>query len=240
MSAKKAFATAVDVSACYWTLSFASLVLGQLDVWRALAGFAMLLALRVSYRFRVPVATLAMEEASELFLDLLDWDGASAVVRVRVRGEGGLRIFLSASTLLYAATLIAALAFVPPLRLDYSRVAVLLATFALSVLFYRSLSTYVRSVGVSVFVPRALAYTVLTSLLVWLVIGEDGSLVLSALLSFLAAIVGCDVLTVKWALLNGARTLTIGGLGLYDAVISIPVLSYFVSSLLTAVLGALP
>lgn len=236
---RRAVATLTDLSAYYWALALASLVLGRLDPWSTLAGFAILLALRLSGRHRVPVATLVVKDASGLLFDVVDWGRASVVVRVRVRGEGGLRLFVSLSTLVYAASLLVALAVAKPPYVDPSRAAVLLATFALSVLFYRSVSTYVRAVGASVIVSRAVAYATLVSLLLWLTIGGTESLVLSSLLNLLATILGCDVMTLKWAVLSNAKTLTIGGLGLYDAVIAIPMVSYLLSSLLVATAGVL-
>ncbi len=239
MNVKNVLKTVAELSAYHWVLTFVSLVLGELNVWGALAGFATLLALKFSHKLRIRIATLVVDNVSESFFDLVDWEKASVVVRVRVRGGGDLSLFISLSTLMYAATLLAALAVVRLPQLDYLRVSVLLTAFALSVLFYRSASTYVRAIGVGVFVSRAIAYAILVSLLVWLSVGGSGSLILSALLNFLAVVVGCDVLSIRRAVLNSARSLTIGGLGLYDAVILIPVVSYFASSLLATALGAL-
>lgn len=237
---KKVVSIAADLSAYYWVLTVTSLALGELNVWSAFTSFTALLVLKSLNRFRVPILTLAIDNASERFFDFLDWAEGSVVIRIRMRGGGSLRISLSLSAFAFAVTLALALARAQLAYLDYDKLAVLLIVFTFSTVFYRSNSTYIRAMGVAVPVFTAVVYATLVNLLVWLAIGGNGSLILSVLINFLAAVAGCDVSTIKWSVLNNARVLIIGGLGLYDAIILIPTASYLVSSLLITALGALP
>ncbi|MEM1623337.1 MAG: DUF1614 domain-containing protein [Sulfolobales archaeon] len=221
-----------DLSAFYWILTTLSLVLGRLTLWDSFASFIILLLLRLANGFRVPVVTLAVSNASGRLFDFVDWDDGLAVVRIRVQGGGGLRVFFSLSALIFAATLIMALVKIWPAHLENSKIPVLLAALIISTAFYRNNSTYVKNVGITVSIVTSILYATLINLLVWLALGCSSALILSVLINFIAVTIGCDVLTIKWAVLNSARILVIGGLGLYDAIVLIPTVSYLASSLL--------
>lgn len=237
---KRVVSIAAELSAYYWVLSVVNSVSAAPATWNALISFALFLVLRSLSALRVPILALAIDNASGNFFDLVEWADGLAVIRVRLEGGGGLRLSLSASTLLFAATLVVTVSRSPPARLDLGASTFLVALFAISTMFYRNSSTYIKTLGVAVSAFAAIAYATLASLLVWLTIGCDNSLALAALVNFLAVVVGCDILTIKWAVLNNARTLIIGGLGLYDAVILVPTVSYLASSMLTAALGCGP
>lgn len=234
---KRITGVVAELSAYYWVLSVVSLVLGAPDAWNAFISFIIFLIFRSLNAFRVPVISLAISNASGSIFDFVDWADGLAIIRIRLRGGGGLRVSLSLSTLAFAATLVVALVRSPPTRLDFGALTILMALFIISTIFYRSSSTYIKTLGIAVSAFAAAAYATLVSLLVWLTMDRGGPLTIAALINFLAIIIGCDILTIKWAVLNSARTLIIGGLGLYDAVILVPTVSYLVSSLLIVALG---
>lgn len=225
-----------DLSAFYWVLTVLGAALGSLDVWSAFAGFIILILLKLANGFKVPIMTVAVNNARGFFTDFIEWNGGAALIRVNMRGEGGIKIFLSMSTLAFALTLVVSLAGSSLHGLDWGKIVFMVIVFALSAVFYRNNSVYIRAVGIAVSVLTAVAYATLVSLAVGLVMGGDSPLTLSVLINFTAVIVGCDILTIKWAILNNTRTLIIGGLGLHDAVILIPTASYLVSSLAASVL----
>ncbi|MEM2207190.1 MAG: DUF1614 domain-containing protein [Sulfolobales archaeon] len=221
-----------DLSVFYWISSTVSLVLGKHIVWDSFISFVIFLVLRLANDLRVPLLTLAVSSASGRLFDIVDWSDGLAIVRIRMRGGGGLRVFFSLSALFFAITLIAAFARVWPTYLESSKLLTVLVVFIISIAFYRSNSAYVKNIGIAVSIFTAIIYATLINLLVWLAIGSNSALIISVLINFAATIVGCDILPIKWAVLNNARVLVIGGLGLYDAIVLIPTVSYLASSLL--------
>lgn len=234
---KRTIGIIAELSTYYWVLSVVSSVLDASEVWNAFISFIIFLILRSLNTLRVPILALAISSASGSFFDFVDWTDGLAVIRIRLWGGGGLRVSLSLSTLVFATTLVVALVKSPPTRLDLGTLAILTALFALSTVYYRSSSAYVKTLGIAVSAFAAIVYATSISFLVWLTMDCGGSLTMATLINFLAIVIGCDILTIRWAVLNNARTLIIGGLGLYDAVILVPTVSYLVSSLLTVALG---
>lgn len=229
---KKVVGVIGDLSVFYWVLTTVNLILDRLTLWDSFTSFVIFLLLRLANDIRVPLMTLAVSNVSGRLFDFVDWSDGLAVVRIRMRGEGGLRVFFSLSALVFAATLIIAFAKIWPMHLESNKILILLAVLIISTAFYRSNSTYVKNIGIAVSILTSIVYATLINLLVWLAVGGSSALILSVLINFIATTVGCDILTIKWVVLNNARILVIGGLGLYDAIILIPTVSYLASSLL--------
>ena len=224
-----------DLSAYYWVLTAVCLPLLGSGALGALAGFALFMTLKVVNAVRIPLASLALGRVGGRAMDVIDWGDYVVLVRVRVFGEGKVKLSVSGTTLAFTATLLMALARSFRVPASWGEALLVLAILAISTAFYRGNSTYIRALGVALSVSSSIVYAVSASLLIGLFVRGGNPLILSTLVNFLAVLLGCDILTIKWTSLTGSRSLIIGGMGIYDAVVLIPTASYMLSGLLLAI-----
>ncbi|MDW8010266.1 MAG: hypothetical protein RMH84_01535 [Sulfolobales archaeon] len=221
-----------EFSTYYWVLTVLNAVSGGPSAWSAIASFALYLAMKIANNYRIPLLSITVKSASGSVFDFIEWENNSALIRVRLSSGGGLRLSISLCTLVFAGTAALSLAGNPPGGLDLSKLPLLLAILSISALFYSSNSAYIKTMGVTVPVVSSVAYATLVNLAIWLLLGERYLYAASVLMNFTAVVLGCDILTIKWAVLSNTKSLVIGGLGLYDAVVLVPAVSYLASSII--------
>lgn len=223
--------TLAEVSAFAWSLKMLEFFLSKLDSSTVLLSFLLYAFLHISNCVRIPVATLKVDKASGDFYEVVEWGEGFSVVKIKLGGSGLIEIYLSLAATIFLL-LSAAVAVGTILRFRvycYLEIALLFAT---STLFYHYNSNYLRNVGISVSATSALLYATIVSAYLAYSLGKDLGLPLALAANSLSLLVGCDLLMVKYAIL-GSRSVTIGGLGVYDAVVFIPSLSYLVVLILT-------
>ncbi|MCX8184801.1 MAG: hypothetical protein RMI56_00710 [Sulfolobales archaeon] len=220
-----------ELSVYYWVFTAVSSIFSEFGVWPALISFTIHLVLKMLNNYRVPLLSITIRDASGLIFDFVEWENSSALIKVRLSGEGELRLFISLCTLVFAGTLILALTGSSLKDLNYFKLLLLFTILSTSTLFYNANSAYIKAIGATIPIIPSVAYATLVNTAIWLIFGDSYLNTFSILINFIAIVVGCDILTIKWAILNNTKSLVIGGLGLRDAVILVPTTSYFILSL---------
>lgn len=236
---RKAINILADLSAYYWSLFVVSTVLGSLGLKEALLGFVFFVIFKFSHNLRLPVLKLSIRSGEFRVSEAVEWEDGIVVVRVKIRGEGWVKISLSGTTLVFALTLAIVLAKLNPLMLSVGEFSILLLIVVLSIIFYKAISYHIRAVGVAVPVVMSTFYSTAVSLTTWLLFKDPSTVLISVLLNFISILIGCDVLAIKWAVINNTKTFIIGGLGIYDALVLIPTTSYLITSLATLLTSSL-
>jgi len=205
-------------------------LLGRLEGSTVFLSFLLYTFLRTSGGVRIPIATLRVDRASGDLYEVVGWGEGVSVVKVRLGSSGLVEVYLSLAATVFLV-LSATVAVGTALRLGACCYLELALLCAISTLFYRFNSNYLRNVGISVSATSALLYSTTVSTYLAYSLGRDLGLTLAIALNSFSILVGCDLLMVKRAIL-GSRSITIGGLGVYDAVVLIPTLSYLAVLLL--------
>ncbi len=237
---RKAINLLADLSVYYWSLFVVSTVLGSLGLKEALLGFVFFMVLKFSHSLKLPVLKLSIKSEEFRVSEAVEWGEGIAVIRVKIRGEGWVKITLSGTTLVFALTLAIALAKLNLLMLSVEELSVLLFIAVLSIIFYKAISFHIRTLGVAIPVITSAFYATAVSLTTWLLFKDPSAVLISVLLNFISILVGCDVLAIKWAVVSNTKTFIIGGLGIYDALVFIPTISYLITSLATLLTSPLP
>lgn len=219
-----------EVSVFAWSIKVLEFLLGKLDSSTALLSFLLYVFLRASSSVKIPVATLGVDKASGDFYEVVEWSEGISVVKVKLGSSGLIEVYLSLTAIVFLV-LSVAVAVGAALKLGACYYLELALLYAISTLFYRFNSNYLRNVGISVSAIPALLYATIVSTYMVHSFGEDLGLTLALALNSSSILVGCDLLMIKYAIL-GSRSITIGGLGVYDAIVLIPSLSYLATLLL--------
>jgi uncharacterized membrane protein len=222
--------TLAEVSAFVWSLNVLVHLYDELNTLTVLLAFLLYSLLRALNSARIPVATIRLGRVGGDLYDVVEWGEGVSVVRVRFGGSTFIEVYLSLTAAVFLV-LTTTLAVWTVLRLGayYVELAVLLT---ISTLFYRLNSSYLRNIGVSVSTIPSVLYSTIVSAYLAYSLGKDVGLPLALATNALSILIGCDLLTLKYAAL-GSRSITIGGLGLYDAVVLIPSLSHLIALLVT-------
>ncbi len=223
--------TLAEVSAFAWSLKVLEFFFSRLDSSTILLSFLLYTFLHLSNGVRIPIANLKVDKAGGDFYEVVEWGEGFSVAKVKLGGSGLIEVYLSlAATIFLLLSL--AIAVRTILRFGVCCYLEVVLLFAISTLFYHYNSNYLRNVGISVSATSALLYATIVSIYLAYSLGKDLGLSLALAVNSLSLLVGCDLLMVKYAIL-GSRSVTIGGLGVYDAVVLIPSLSYLVVHILT-------
>ena len=223
--------TLAEVSAFAWSLKVFEFFLGRLDSSTILLSFILYTFLHLLNCVRIPIATLKVDKAGGDFYEVVEWGGGFSVVKVKLGGSGFIEVYLSLAAIIFLL-LSVTIAVGTILRFGVYCYLEVLLLFATSALFYHYNSNYLRNVGISVSATSAMLYATIVSVYLARSLGKELGLSLALAVNSLSLLVGCDLLMVKYAIL-GSRSVTIGGLGVYDAVVLIPSLSYLVVLILT-------
>lgn len=206
------------------------LLLNELDTPTVLLAFILYTLLRTLNSARIPIATIRLGKVGGDFYDVVEWERGVSVVKVKFGGSTFIEIYLSLTSAVFLVLSVTpAVWTILKLGTYYVELVILLI---ISIIFYRFNSSYLRNVGISVSTVPSVLYSTTVSAYLAHSLGRGVGLPLALATNTLSILIGCDLLTLKYSAL-GSRSITIGGLGLYDAVVLIPSLSHLIALLLT-------